>query len=146
MEIARDSTVMLRIRSGVRPSRPPDLNVSWSEWGLTADIWTFLEDCWKQDPPRRPTVEETVAHLSKGLTQDLDTRWTGGDSEGVSSPTRFRNSVGRHSRIQDVPQLEALVFKGRSTSTQSPRQFHLFDHGQPESLYIRTSHLLISGD
>lgn len=141
VEIVRDSTVMLKIRSGVRPSRPPDSNISWDEWGLTSDIWTLIEDCWKHDPSTRPFVVETLTRLSKNLTQDSDTRPIGGEEN--TSPARFRDSIGGHSDIQDVTQLEALVFKGQSVSTQSLKQLYLSNHGPSDSLYLRAFHLQI---
>ncbi|KAF8996195.1 kinase-like domain-containing protein [Cyathus striatus] len=52
-EIPRDYAVMLRIIKGEKPSRP-GLESCASESvfsrGLTEEMWTLMQDCWKFDP------------------------------------------------------------------------------------------------
>lgn len=62
-EYRRDSTVMLNVGRGNRPSRPALSSLAWSDWGLTDSVWGLMENCWKDNPEERPTVGDVLAWL-----------------------------------------------------------------------------------
>ncbi|KAG6817146.1 hypothetical protein H0H87_012107 [Tephrocybe sp. NHM501043] len=71
--IKRDTTVMLRVKSGARPSPPSASSPPWTEWGLTKEIWALMEDCWNLQPMERPqaaVVLERLRAMRPFSTQD----------------------------------------------------------------------------
>ena len=50
-----------RISQGGRPEMPGNAQAI----GLTAEIWNLLEGCWRQDPKKRPTMEDVVRRWEK---------------------------------------------------------------------------------
>ncbi|KAJ7902435.1 kinase-like domain-containing protein [Mycena leptocephala] len=81
-ELANDMAVGIKVIRGHRPSRPEM---------ISDNLWTLLEDCWAQDPDKRPTMAEIVQRLvspaigASKITSQID--W----DETYSS--RFRRSV-----------------------------------------------------
>ncbi|KAJ7583591.1 kinase-like domain-containing protein, partial [Mycena floridula] len=58
-----DAPVILDVIAGRRPRRPLDV---FSDW-----IWDLVEQCWHQDPERRPTARAIVEFLQPGSTKPL---------------------------------------------------------------------------
>ena len=52
----KNEAVVVRISQGGRPEIPDDAR----EVGLTSDMWALLENCWQQNPNRRPGMREVV--------------------------------------------------------------------------------------
>ena len=52
----KNEAVVVRISQGGRPEMPGNAQ----EVGLTSDMWTLLENCWDQNPNRRPSMGEVV--------------------------------------------------------------------------------------
>jgi hypothetical protein len=67
----KNETVVLRISQGGRPTIPEDAQAV----GLTVEMWNVLESCWRQNPKRRPTMQEVVRKWQKfvGNEHDLKT-------------------------------------------------------------------------
>lgn len=49
-------SVVLHIVTGKRPARPQDAG----QFGLTTEMWKFIEKCWSANPNKRPTTYEVV--------------------------------------------------------------------------------------
>ncbi|GLB37866.1 putative protein tyrosine kinase [Lyophyllum shimeji] len=63
------------IKSGERPSRPPDSSPSWNGWGLTEQIWGLMKECWAAIPAARPTADDVVDRLTSMLSpKDIQLR------------------------------------------------------------------------
>ena len=60
-ERMKSEAAALHISRGGRPEMPKNLQ----ELGLTAEVWELLEECWKQDPKKRPTMREVVGRWQK---------------------------------------------------------------------------------
>ncbi|KAF8074155.1 kinase-like domain-containing protein [Lyophyllum atratum] len=59
----RDTAVILQVMRGARPERPHESSPSWSIWGLTEDVWALMQDCWKETPTHRPTMDQVLQRL-----------------------------------------------------------------------------------
>jgi len=68
--LSRESAVLLQVKAGRRPPRPPLSSRSWSSWGLTEHMWSLMQDCWNGEPAERPGVQQVLAHLASELPQD----------------------------------------------------------------------------
>jgi serine/threonine protein kinase len=55
----KSNEVVLAIARGDRPKKPEDAG----KVGLTNRVWELLSRCWKQNPKKRPTMEEVVRDL-----------------------------------------------------------------------------------
>lgn len=53
---------MLKVMSGVKPSRPP---ASSQNSELLDDVWSIMQECWNADPQKRPDVEEVNEKIRK---------------------------------------------------------------------------------
>ena len=60
-EEQKNEAVVLRVSLGGRPEMPGNARVV----GLTGEMWKLLESCWRQNPRRRPTMEEVVKRWQK---------------------------------------------------------------------------------
>ena len=60
-EDQESDAVVLLILGGVRPKMPENAQ----EVGLTVEMWKLFESCWRQNPKKRPTMEEVVMRLRK---------------------------------------------------------------------------------
>lgn len=88
-EIRRDQTVMFKIASGERPSRPPANDPAFQGKGMTRDLWELMEDCWVSDPRERPTTQDIVHRLPRKPRR----RKMAGTAGVLVSPSSFRASV-----------------------------------------------------
>ncbi|KAJ7583592.1 kinase-like domain-containing protein [Mycena floridula] len=80
--IQADAPVILDVIAGRRPRRPLDV---FSDW-----IWDLVEQCWHQDPERRPTARAIVEFLQPGSTKPLESY-----SSTPVSPRRERFNVNK---------------------------------------------------
>lgn len=94
-----------------------------------------MENCWNIDPLARPTVDEIVHQLNRTSIEDDRPA----EREATDFRACFHSSVGGHSDILGVHQLEALIFETESAafdSTQSLSQLmYVPDHVIPDSLH-----------
>jgi hypothetical protein len=51
-EAKSDAAVVAKVLRGTRPAKPEDAH----RRGLTAVIWKWLENCWREDPISRPSM------------------------------------------------------------------------------------------
>ncbi|KAG6807441.1 hypothetical protein H0H92_007534, partial [Tricholoma furcatifolium] len=102
--ILNDYAVMLNVRSGGRPLRPHASSPPWKSWGLTKEIWLFMERCWKQDPKQRPSSTEIIQYL---LPKLRDTRLT--LETEVLLPAAFRRRVSHSFGLVDVKTLDNIL-------------------------------------
>ena len=59
--LKKNEEVVLRIWRGSRPEKPQNAQAV----GLTSEMWKFTESCWRQNPKRRPNMEEVVKRWQK---------------------------------------------------------------------------------
>ncbi|KAG6905887.1 hypothetical protein DXG01_017094 [Tephrocybe rancida] len=102
--ILRDTTVTLQVKSAKRPSRPSEPGTSWQEWGLTENIWSLMEDCWKATASERPVVRQIIDRLSPLLEQDE--RASG--RLNVLPPTHFRRSISEPPGVTSMASFDKL--------------------------------------
>lgn len=58
-EYPRDLTVLSKVNRGIRPTRPGHETAP----ELTDHIWAIMQDCWRDVPSDRPTVDEVLERL-----------------------------------------------------------------------------------
>ncbi|KAG6809940.1 hypothetical protein H0H92_014006 [Tricholoma furcatifolium] len=69
--ITLDTTIVIRVKNGCRPTRPPPLSQPWRDWGLTEGIWELMEQSWKHSPTHRPSCAEVAERLRMMLSSDI---------------------------------------------------------------------------
>ncbi|KAF8996191.1 kinase-like domain-containing protein [Cyathus striatus] len=110
-EIPREAAVIYRIIKGEKPSRP-DLESRTPKsvffLGLTEEIWTLMQDCWKFDPTERLNINEVLKKIPTNYTDPRP----GQSWEGLSS-AQFRktmeNKFNRFSSGYDVKEVLELL-------------------------------------
>ncbi|KAF9457681.1 kinase-like domain-containing protein [Collybia nuda] len=105
IDILRDSAIMLKVRSGIRPARPPPSSPAWTGNGLTEKIWSLMLDCWAGDPNTRPTIGEAIDRLH--VFRPVDQRPV--ESRDMVSPISFRNTLDSYFGTPKLQELEALI-------------------------------------
>lgn len=63
-EFKKDAQVMSSILRDVRPRRPTQA----APLGLSDDVWSLMEACWKAEWKDRPSMEIILARLQEALT------------------------------------------------------------------------------
>ncbi|KAG6819971.1 hypothetical protein H0H93_006947 [Arthromyces matolae] len=91
--LLREAAVINGVRKGARPTRPVEDSLSWTNWGLTKDIWSLMHRCWDSEPAKRPSVQEIKSHLVSALPAELQTTPT---SNILLSPGEFREMMRRN--------------------------------------------------
>ncbi|TFK31344.1 kinase-like domain-containing protein [Crucibulum laeve] len=86
-DIPRDATVMLHVMSRNQP--PPEITLP-AKNGSTNSSWQLMEECWKTDPVRRPTIQTIYKRLSMDGPMVDDRSVDGGE---VLPPTEFRKAM-----------------------------------------------------
>lgn len=77
----------IKILRGDIPTRPAAEDPTWSERGLTEEIWQLLVDCWRMKPVERPRIKTVINRLNlQGPNNDMRPlpRWDTG--------VQFRNA------------------------------------------------------
>lgn len=77
---------MLQVRSGIRPQKPLNTSQAWNSAGLTEAVWSLMEECWKEDPTKRPSISQVLSRLTHMLPIDQRSP----ESGDLLSPARFR--------------------------------------------------------
>ncbi|KAG6847414.1 hypothetical protein H0H93_008259, partial [Arthromyces matolae] len=108
-EMKRLHEVLILVTTGKRLQRPPLSEPPWTTWGLTEDIWSIMNDCWKQSK-QRPDSSDVVRRLAKLKPEDTRPPAVGDDLV----PSDFRRSMSGLSDMIDVQALEDVL--------SSPRQ------------------------
>ena len=62
----KNEAVVLRILRGDRPKMPGNAQAV----GLTHEMWALLENCWHQNPKKRPTMEEVMERWQNFVGDD----------------------------------------------------------------------------
>ena len=60
--------IVFCVVDGERPTKPDDIQ----KVGLGGGTWELVEDCWIQEPERRPTIEQVLAHLTLVAASSTD--------------------------------------------------------------------------
>ncbi|KAF9448603.1 kinase-like protein [Macrolepiota fuliginosa MF-IS2] len=60
-EFAQNHTVMFKIFSGEKPSKPP--SSAWADLELTDGLWELMDLCWSFEPDKRPTLPDIIEKL-----------------------------------------------------------------------------------
>ncbi|KAG6907960.1 hypothetical protein DXG01_006748 [Tephrocybe rancida] len=119
--ITRDNTVILRVSSDARPTRPPNSSLSWTEWGLTEDIWACIEDCWKGQPAERPLAAAIAQRLTPRLMEDMR---RGLDTDTLFSD-EFRRRMSEAFEMITVDELNKMLgTRLEPTETNGHREYH----------------------
>ncbi|KAG6835689.1 hypothetical protein H0H93_015692, partial [Arthromyces matolae] len=110
-EMKRLHEVLILVTTGKRLQRPPLSEPPWTTWGLTEDIWSIMNDCWKQSK-ERPDSCDVVRRLAKLKPEDTRPPAVGDDMV----PSDFRRSMSGLSDMIDVHALEDVL----SSSDRQP--------------------------
>jgi len=65
-----EQTVLRKVLSGARPTRPPRIMEQLIARGLTDNIWALMNDCWERDPDNRPSMTEALSRLFAPQSED----------------------------------------------------------------------------
>ncbi|RDB18377.1 Serine/threonine-protein kinase STY8 [Hypsizygus marmoreus] len=104
-EIARISTVQLKVQQGSRPSRPSTSSPAWDSWGLTESFWLLIEICWSECPDARPRIQEIITQIHSQIP--IDGRPT--DCGDAFPPENFQISMGGQDALPSVNDLEDIL-------------------------------------
>ncbi|KAF5349990.1 hypothetical protein D9756_009165 [Leucocoprinus leucothites] len=115
-EVTREATVIWRVISGIRPTKPSPSSTDLLE--LTDDIWRIMQMCWSANLGQRPTVDEALHELRQVLPSTLTSSRIAmwhclhpRDSPGIlgpSSPWTFRTALRER---EDVSESEVRIFE-----------------------------------
>ncbi|KAF7366110.1 Protein kinase domain-containing protein [Mycena venus] len=104
-EVWVDMAVFMKVVGGQRPAKPevcPD------------NLWVLLEDCWAQDPDKRPTMKETLRRLVSPPIEVKVAKNASDWDERYSA--RFCRSVQQWSLLPTVAEIESR-FNIRTTES-----------------------------
>ncbi|KAG6889436.1 hypothetical protein C0995_001204 [Termitomyces sp. Mi166 len=101
--IQRDATIIALVQqSDVRPQRPQAESPPWNEWGLTEEIWSLIEHCWKKDPSQRPTATEMSEHFTRLSADDTLPTWLPPQTIGTLWPAGFRRQLSKPLTMETI--------------------------------------------
>ncbi|KAJ7213152.1 hypothetical protein GGX14DRAFT_446459 [Mycena pura] len=84
-ELIKDVAVMFQVMHGHRPKRTSS---------IVDDVWSLMEDCWQEDPQKRPSAEQIVFRLRD---RPINAVPTNAASDWVPWYTsKFRSSLEEH--------------------------------------------------
>lgn len=63
-DISHNATVYFKIVDGNRPLRPSEKQCPGNA-APSDTLWTLVESCWKQQPPKRPKMDDVVKQLNE---------------------------------------------------------------------------------
>ncbi|KAG6830403.1 hypothetical protein H0H92_000899 [Tricholoma furcatifolium] len=110
--LQRESTIELHIMTGARPARPSLEDPAWRAWGLTALIWSLMEDCWQSNPKLRPKGPQVIGRLG---CKDIHDEQASETSKAVSA-TRFRRRMNLAVEPNDVlPILNRILVRQKAS-------------------------------
>ncbi|KAJ7779273.1 kinase-like domain-containing protein [Mycena metata] len=103
-EEKNDMSAMLQVLDGKRPSRP----VSCIGTPQLDSLWDLLQNCWEDDPQKRPKASQIVDCLVGPLIHATMTSSTTDWDEKFTS--RFRRSSQARPLLPSIPQIERMLF------------------------------------
>ncbi|KAG5726124.1 Serine/threonine-protein kinase HT1, partial [Termitomyces sp. T112] len=134
--ISRDATVIAqKTQLGCRPMRPTEESPAWEEWGLTEDVWALMEDCWQNDPVKRPTADQVI--------QRLDCRLQRYDQECLQpalSPLCFREKMNKSLDKTSRLTLDSLLSQIADMESATESMLSLSNSPWPFHEQIRNTH------
>ncbi|KAG6895172.1 hypothetical protein C0993_010043 [Termitomyces sp. T159_Od127] len=105
--IMNQTTVMLRILQGKKPTCPEESDAAWHQHGLTQQMWGLMEECWAFQASKRPSASEVVAKLKQNTGPD--TREPGEWADGVTMRSRRGEEAGDVRDVKFWDDLESLL-------------------------------------
>ncbi|KAG6843459.1 hypothetical protein H0H87_004374, partial [Tephrocybe sp. NHM501043] len=114
VHIPRETAIMLQVKSGARPLRPPESSPPWTEWGLTENVWLLMQDCWNGISSDRPTTETVLQRLIPELPPDNRPSASG----SVLSPARFRQKMSKPIDHITVSWLDGMLQRTQDKSLE----------------------------
>jgi len=96
----RDQMLFSALTQGKRPSRP-EFTLS-AKRGLNDAMWHLIEECWDQDPERRPEGKHVVQSIRQLLNHTVDKRQQG-DFDPMSMSKMWYNLNQEHPFAALVP-------------------------------------------
>ena len=62
--IKRTPEVLIRSTQGERPKKPEGADaLEMAKRGLDDNLWQLLEECWDQNPKKRPNIHQVLERL-----------------------------------------------------------------------------------
>ncbi|KAJ7628448.1 kinase-like domain-containing protein [Roridomyces roridus] len=102
--LTRDLAVIMAVREGHRPARPP----SCTGTPALDALWRLLQDCWQGEPQSRPTASQVVERLEGGDIRASETR--GGPDWDRALTSKFRRQLIGQLALPSVVELERILF------------------------------------
>ncbi|KAG6826273.1 hypothetical protein H0H92_000466, partial [Tricholoma furcatifolium] len=97
--------IAVKISRGHRPRCPSPSSKPWTEWGLTGDIWAWIELCWHQDSQQRPSAAEVTQYLRLLLLTDARQA----PETTLILPSQFRSRMSQGLHATDVETLDHIL-------------------------------------
>ncbi|KAF9643163.1 kinase-like protein [Thelephora ganbajun] len=109
-EEQKNEAVVLRISQGGRPDMPANAQAV----GLTGEMWKLLENCWHQNPKKRPAMGEVVRKWQKFVENINDDNNVAPEERGEGTSRRRVKSEAPQPRTK----AEAVRLRTKSEVTQ----------------------------
>ncbi|KAF8206954.1 kinase-like domain-containing protein [Mycena galopus ATCC 62051] len=110
-EVKNDLLVAFQVPSGLRPTRTETIsNV----------LWSLLEDCWHEEPTRRPGVTQIIERLRAPPISAKEANSSADWDETFS--TKFRGSLQDQLILPSVATIQKMIFGDGSTSVAEQRK------------------------
>ncbi|KAG6860188.1 hypothetical protein C0995_014616 [Termitomyces sp. Mi166 len=71
-EYPRESTVLLKVNAGARPTLPGPLETQLGKHGFTESIWILMNECWTYQSNLRPTIKQVISYLNAVILEKDD--------------------------------------------------------------------------
>ncbi|KAG6916783.1 hypothetical protein DXG01_005365 [Tephrocybe rancida] len=98
------------IITGGRPTRPDPSSLSWTDFGLTEEIWACMEPCWEREPSKRPTATIIFHRLNANITTTGPRQSPEAD---MMSRSDFRGKMNGEFEMITAEVLRRLVSQGK---------------------------------
>ncbi|KAG6909853.1 hypothetical protein DXG01_014881 [Tephrocybe rancida] len=108
-EIVTDAVAHHIIMGGC-PMRPDPSSSSWTDFGLTEEIWACVEPCWEREPSERPNANTVIRRLGGSITAADSRRIPEADMTSLSN---FRGKMKEGFKMITVDMLKRLVSQGK---------------------------------
>jgi len=100
-EITHVVKVSIEVMKGLRPSWPETIP-------LDDNLWSLLQDCWKENPADRPDITQIIQRLISPPIGAKTTQSTADWDETFSS--KFRRSLQEWPLLPSVTEIERRIF------------------------------------
>ncbi|KAG6900573.1 hypothetical protein C0995_003478 [Termitomyces sp. Mi166 len=132
------------VKYGACPKRPEPSSIVWKEWGLTEELWSLMEDCWKEDPSRRPTAANILGFWTSQLSEDLRPV----QSTNTLSSLQFRRQMvepmGKDT-LEAINRYILLVLEDAATEDTRSNAHEVTESEPPSLVGLNTLHTDFSG-